>query len=94
MVLANERQLISIGFRAEVVAGIKTAKITSKTGKIVGARLINNKDLERDMIIISEKGQVIRLPLKSINRTGRATQGVRVMRFKEPKDKVASITLI
>ena len=74
--------------------GIKTAKINSKTGKIVGARLINNKDLDRDMIIISEKGQVIRLPLKSVSRLGRATQGVRLMRFKEVKDKVASITLI
>ena len=74
--------------------GIKTAKINSKTGKIVGARLINNKDLDRDMIIISEKGQVIRLPLKSVSHLGRATQGVRLMRFKEVKDKVASITLI
>ena len=74
--------------------GIKTAKITDKTGKIIGARLINNKDLDRDMIIISEKGQVIRLPLKSVSRLGRATQGVRLMSFKEKGDKVASITLV
>jgi len=74
--------------------GIKTAKITTKTGDIIGARLINNKDLDKDMIIISDYGQVIRLPLKSVSRLGRATQGVRLMRFKEDKDKVASITLI
>ncbi len=74
--------------------GIKTANITSKTGKIVGARLINNKDLDNDMIIISDKGQVIRLPLKSVSRLGRSTQGVRLMKFKDAKDKVASITLI
>jgi len=74
--------------------GIKAAKITSKTGKIVGARLLNNKDLDRDMIIISERGQVIRLPLKSVNRLGRATQGIHLMRFKEAKDKVASLALI
>jgi DNA gyrase subunit A len=74
--------------------GIKTAKITEKTGKIIGARLINNKDLDRDMIIISEKGQVIRLPLKSVSHLGRATQGVRLMSFKEKGDKVASITLV
>ncbi|MBN1326254.1 DNA gyrase subunit A [Candidatus Falkowbacteria bacterium] len=74
--------------------GIKTAKITEKTGKIIGARLINNKDLDRDMIIISEKGQVIRLPLKTVSRLGRATQGVRLMSFKEKGDKVASITLV
>jgi len=74
--------------------GIKTANITAKTGAIVGARLINNKELDQDMIIISEKGQVIRLPLKSVNKLGRATQGVRLMKFKDPKDKVASITLV
>lgn len=74
--------------------GIKTAKTTSKTGKVMGARLINNKDLDRDMIIISAHGQVIRLPLKTVSRLGRATQGVRLMKFKDPKDKVANITLI
>ncbi len=74
--------------------GIKTAKINEKTGKIIGARLINNKDLDRDMIIISEKGQVIRLPLKSVSHLGRATQGVRLMSFKEKGDRVASITLV
>jgi len=74
--------------------GIKTAKINSKTGKVMGARLINNKDLDRDMIIISAHGQVIRLPLKTVNRLGRATQGVRLMKLKDPKDKVANITLI
>jgi DNA gyrase subunit A len=75
-------------------SGIKAAKVTSKTGKIVGARLINNKDLDRDMIIISAKGQVIRLPLSSVSQLGRSTQGVRLMRFKEADDKVASITFI
>jgi DNA gyrase subunit A len=74
--------------------GIKAANITEKTGKIVGSRLINNKNLERDMIIISEKGQVIRMPLKSVNKLGRATQGVRLMSFKNKNDKVASITLV
>jgi DNA gyrase subunit A len=75
-------------------SGIKAAKVTTKTGKIVGARLINNKDLERDMIIISSKGQVIRLPLSSVSQLGRSTQGVRLMRFKEEGDMVASITVI
>lgn len=75
-------------------SGIKTANITAKTGKIVGARLINNNDLNRDMIVISEKGQVIRMPLKSVSKLGRSTQGVRVMSFKVKGDKVASITII
>lgn len=75
--------------------GIKTANITDKTGKIIGARVINNKDLEgNDAIIISEKGQVIRLPMKSVSQLGRATQGVRLMRFKETNDSVASVAFV
>ncbi|MFH0854254.1 MAG: DNA gyrase subunit A [bacterium] len=75
-------------------SGIKTAKITSKTGQIVASFVINNKSLEDDLIIISIKGQVIRLPLKSINSTGRDTQGVHLMRFRENNDKVASVTFV
>jgi len=75
-------------------SGIKTAKITSKTGNIVAATIVNSKAVEEDMIIISAHGQVIRLPLKSVNVLGRATQGVRLMKFKESGDKVASATFV
>ncbi|MAF13551.1 MAG: DNA gyrase subunit A [Parcubacteria group bacterium] len=75
-------------------SGIKTAKITSKTGNIVAATVVNSQAVDEDMIIISAKGQVIRLPLKSVNILGRATQGVRLMKFKESGDKVASTTFI
>ena len=75
-------------------SGIKTAKITSKTGNIVAGTVVNAKAVEEDMIIISAKGQVIRLPLKSVKIAGRATQGVRLMKFKESADKVASVTFI
>jgi len=75
-------------------SGIKTANITDKTGKIVQAVVLNNKDLNHDAIIISEKGQVIRLPLNTINKLGRATQGVRLMKFKIDDDSVASVAFI
>lgn len=75
-------------------SGIKTAKITDKTGEIVAGRVVNAKVADEDIIIISSKGQVIRLPLKAINILGRATQGVRLMKFKAPNDKVASTTFI
>ena len=64
-----------------------------RTGPIVSAMLINSKD-DRDMIIISEKGQTIRFSSKTIPSLSRATQGVRVMRFKAEKDSVSSVTLI
>ncbi|MCX6798029.1 MAG: DNA gyrase subunit A [Candidatus Falkowbacteria bacterium] len=74
-------------------SGIKTSKVTDKTGELTNAFLINAETMaDKDLIIISEKGQVIRLPLKSINVLGRDTQGVRIMRFKEEKDRVASVT--
>jgi DNA gyrase subunit A len=75
-------------------SGVKTAKITAKTGNIVAATIVNAQAIEEDIIIISKKGQVIRLPLKSVNVLGRATQGVRLMKFKESNDKVASTTFV
>lgn len=76
-------------------SGIKTAKVTSKTGNIVNAYAINMETMgEKDLIIISEKGQVIRLPFKSVNQTGRDTQGVRLMRFKDKDDNVACVTWV
>ena len=74
-------------------SGIKTAKITSKNGKIVNAFVIASEE-EKDLVVISSKGQVIRLPFASVPTIGRATQGVRVMKFKDPKDKVASVSLV
>lgn len=74
-------------------SGIKTAKITPKTGEIIGAFIANAKD-ERDLIVISKKGQVIRTPFRTISVQGRATQGVRVMRSKEANDRVASVTFV
>ncbi len=75
-------------------SGILTAQITDKTGPLAGALVVDSTLTTNDLIVISQKGQVIRLPLKSISVLGRATQGVRVMRFSESGDKVASVTFI
>jgi DNA gyrase subunit A len=72
-------------------SGIKIAKVTPKTGKIVAVQVLSKEN--EDLIAISSKGQVIRTPLKSIPNLGRATQGVRVMKV-EAGDKVASITCV
>lgn len=74
-------------------SGIKTAKITDKTGELTNAFLLNEESMiDRDIIIISDNGQVIRVPFKSISVLGRDTQGVRIMRFKDPEDRVAGVT--
>ena len=76
-------------------SGIRTAKVTDKTGKIRNAFLLNRDSMEsKDLIIISEKGQVIRLPFKSVPELGRDTQGVKIMRFKNDNDKVSGVTFI
>ncbi len=75
-------------------SGIKTANVTAKTGPVVVGFVLETDEQEKDLVIISDKGQVIRLPIKSVNSLGRATQGVRLMRFKETGDHVSSVTKV
>ena len=74
-------------------SGIKTASVTSKTGKLVSGRIVNADEIESDLFVTSTKGQIIRIPLKSISVLGRATQGVRIMNMKNG-DKVGASTII
>jgi len=72
-------------------SGIKTANITSKTGELVFSKVVT--DQYEDLIVISQKGQVIRAKISSIAKISRATQGVKIMRLGEG-DRVASATCI
>lgn len=74
-------------------SGIRTMKVTDKTGGVIGA-FISGKDDEQDLVMISKKGIVVRTPFKSVPSLGRDTQGVRLMRFKEDGDKVSSVTIV
>lgn len=72
-------------------SGIKTAKVTSKTGKVVGAAALTLEDRkEGELVVMSKKGQVIKLPLKDVPTLGRDTQGVKVMKMRAG-DSIASI---
>jgi DNA gyrase subunit A len=71
--------------------GVKTANVTEKTGSLVGVRMISLE--EEDLIVTSQKGNVIRTSIKNISKLGRVTQGVRIMKLDD-KDKVASITCV
>jgi DNA gyrase subunit A len=72
--------------------GIKAANVTSKTGNIVQVKIMS-KDAKGDLMIISKKGQTIRIPVKSAPRLGRDTQGVRLMRLNAG-DNVASLSYL
>jgi DNA gyrase subunit A len=74
-------------------SGLKTAIVNSKTGILVNSKIIDETQLDKDLIIISCKGQVIRTPLAKITKSGRATQGVRIMRLKD-EDKVSSAAVV
>ncbi len=70
--------------------GIKTAKITPKTGNLVSAHITSEEN--KDLIALSRKGQVIRTTVDSISVLGRATQGVRVMKL-DSGDGLASVVI-
>lgn len=71
--------------------GIKAAIVTAKTGPIIAVRTLDPEASE--VLLISNKGQAIRVGLKDIPTLGRTTQGVRIMRMSEG-DKVSSIGLM
>ena len=69
--------------------GVITYKVTAKTGKIVGIKIVTEND---DVMMITDTGTVIRLEVKEISVLGRSTQGVTLMRTNE--GKVVSIERI
>lgn len=73
-------------------SGIKTAKVTEKTGLVIGAKIMADK-ADADLIMFSKLGQVIRMNMGDIPSQGRATQGVYLMRLPDD-DRVASVSLI
>jgi DNA gyrase subunit A len=72
-------------------SGIKTMKVTPKTGEIIASKVITD-DIE-EIATISKKSQVIRINAKEIPSLGRQTQGVRIMKLYEG-DSIASVTVI
>ncbi|HJU48688.1 MAG TPA: DNA gyrase subunit A [Gaiellaceae bacterium] len=60
--------------------GVKTAQLVEGKGKLVGARIVRDGYA---VMLISDGGTVIRMPVDEIKRSGRATQGVIVMRLRE-----------
>lgn len=74
--------------------GVRVAKITEKTGKLVFAQVVPST--AKELIITSKKGQVVKLAMSALPRLSRDTQGVILMRFKgaDSTDSVASATCI
>ncbi len=70
--------------------GVKTINITEKNGKVIGFKSTDN---DKDLMIITSDGIIIRMDINSISQMGRVTKGVRLINLKD-KNKVASISVI
>ena len=67
--------------------GVKTVQLTEAKGHLAGARVVRDG---YQVMLISTGGTVIRMPVDDIKRSGRATQGVIVMRLREG-ERVSSL---
>jgi DNA gyrase subunit A len=72
--------------------GVRTFKVTERTGPVAIARVVPDTS-DCEVFIISAKAQVVRINLDDVRVSGRATQGVIIWRDREPDDYVASVTL-
>jgi len=70
--------------------GVITLKITPKTGSLVALKEVSDND---DLMIITERGKVIRMQCKGLRTMGRNTQGVRIMRLDED-GKIGAVTRV
>uniref|UniRef100_A0A831YQA4 DNA gyrase subunit A n=1 Tax=candidate division WWE3 bacterium TaxID=2053526 RepID=A0A831YQA4_UNCKA len=73
-------------------SGILTHRVSAKTGKLVSAQSLE-ESAKNDLLLVSEKAQVIRLPVKQVPILGRATQGVYLMRLNE-RDSVSAVVFL
>lgn len=72
--------------------GVKVAQITVKTGKVVSAGMIPHNC--QNVVLTSNKGQIVKLPITSVPRLTRATSGVILMRFSDKTDMIAAATCL
>ena len=70
--------------------GVKALNVTEKNGNIVSFKVING---DEDLMIITNSGMIIRLPIEQISTTGRVAQGVKLINLKDDQ-LVGTVSLI
>jgi DNA gyrase subunit A len=70
--------------------GVKTINVTDKTGKLIALKDVTDQN---DLMIITQGGNILRIPVSSLRVMGRATQGVRLINLKE-NDSIASVAYV
>ncbi|MGL6247539.1 MAG: DNA gyrase C-terminal beta-propeller domain-containing protein, partial [Culicoidibacterales bacterium] len=71
--------------------GVITLNVTDKNGRLIGLKAVQGD--EHDLMIMTNEGIIIRLPIAQVSKIGRATQGVRLIRL-ESTQAVATIALV
>jgi len=72
--------------------GVKIASVDEKFGQVAFCQIINDKD--ETVIITSQMGQVVKIPISSIPSRSRTAKGVILMRFSQKSDRVASAAFV
>ena len=72
-------------------SGIKTAKITAKTGLVIAINVVDESF--EAVLAFSKKGQVIKTEIKNVRLAGRATQGVRIMNLNKDDELIGIVCL-
>lgn len=70
--------------------GVKTINVTDKTGYLIALKDVTDN---HDLMIITQFGNILRIPVKALRVMGRATQGVRLINLKE-SDSIASVACV
>jgi len=70
--------------------GVKTINMTEKNGSLVAMKAVNG---DEDLLIVTNKGIIIRTPISQVSQTGRATQGVTLIRLNDDQ-RVSSVAVV
>ncbi len=71
--------------------GVKSIRVNDRTGVVKGALMVSDED---NIVVMTKNGNIIKFPVSSVRVMGRTAMGVRVIKFKQPDDAVASIDAI
>ena len=70
--------------------GVKALSITEKNGNLIAFKIVDD---DQDLMIITDSGIVIRLPIDQISQLGRVTQGVKLINLKDSQS-VSAISVV
>ena len=71
-------------------SGVKTVNITEKNGKLLSLKAVND---DEDLLITTDNGTIIRMAIAQINKSGRSTLGVKLIRLRD-SDALSTVAIV